>query len=180
MSFTSQQAKQPLGHSSGSNSSASPSRTFSASTGSVLPNKTRIRWTPDLHEKFVECANRLGGAESKCQLISSPIRDSVKTDEKLGKSFHFVNNIRFFVDRGDSKGYSEAHGLRRVDHIPHKEPSAGLHLFKETSWCTWHSEVGFFIWIVDWFWLRILFSIFRSIGLQNTFRTLQKVEIMIS
>jgi SHAQKYF class myb-like DNA-binding protein len=26
-------------------------------------NKTRIRWTQDLHEKFVECVNRLGGAD---------------------------------------------------------------------------------------------------------------------
>ncbi|KDP24610.1 hypothetical protein JCGZ_25526 [Jatropha curcas] len=32
-------------------------------TGAVLSSKTRIRWTQDLHEKFVECVNRLGGAE---------------------------------------------------------------------------------------------------------------------
>lgn len=36
-----------------------------ASPGAVLPNKTRIRWTQDLHEKFVGCVNYLGGAESK-------------------------------------------------------------------------------------------------------------------
>ncbi|XP_072970547.1 myb family transcription factor RLI1-like isoform X2 [Typha angustifolia] len=34
-----------------------------ASSGSLVPNKTRIRWTPDLHERFVECVNHLGGAE---------------------------------------------------------------------------------------------------------------------
>lgn len=28
-----------------------------------VPSKTRIRWTQDLHEKFVESVNRLGGAE---------------------------------------------------------------------------------------------------------------------
>ncbi|URD99937.1 Myb-like DNA-binding domain [Musa troglodytarum] len=35
----------------------------STAPGTALCNKTRIRWTQDLHERFVECANRLGGAE---------------------------------------------------------------------------------------------------------------------
>ena len=30
------------------------------------PRKTRIRWTEDLHERFVECVNQLGGADSTC------------------------------------------------------------------------------------------------------------------
>ncbi|KEH41693.1 putative transcription factor MYB-HB-like family [Medicago truncatula] len=34
-----------------------------ACNGSSVSSKTRIRWTQDLHEKFVECVNRLGGAE---------------------------------------------------------------------------------------------------------------------
>ncbi|CAL0311055.1 unnamed protein product [Lupinus luteus] len=33
------------------------------SNGTIVASKTRIRWTQDLHEKFVECVNRLGGAE---------------------------------------------------------------------------------------------------------------------
>ncbi|KAK7259508.1 hypothetical protein RIF29_25116 [Crotalaria pallida] len=43
---------------SGSTNSGNP-----ASNGTVVTSKTRIRWTQDLHEKFVECVNRLGGAE---------------------------------------------------------------------------------------------------------------------
>ncbi|CAJ1967462.1 unnamed protein product [Sphenostylis stenocarpa] len=35
----------------------------STSNGPVVSSKTRIRWTQELHEKFVECVNRLGGAE---------------------------------------------------------------------------------------------------------------------
>ncbi|XP_047148101.1 myb family transcription factor PHL5-like isoform X2 [Vigna umbellata] len=35
----------------------------SSSNGPVVSSKTRIRWTQELHEKFVECVNRLGGAE---------------------------------------------------------------------------------------------------------------------
>jgi hypothetical protein len=34
------------------------------SSSSVVPSKTRIRWTQDLHERFVQCVNHLGGAES--------------------------------------------------------------------------------------------------------------------
>lgn len=34
-------------------------------TTCVASNKTRIRWTRDLHKRFVESVNRLGGAESE-------------------------------------------------------------------------------------------------------------------
>ncbi|OMO63061.1 hypothetical protein CCACVL1_22503 [Corchorus capsularis] len=50
-------------------SSNYPSGNFSVSSGNpvpsgaVLASKTRIRWTQDLHDKFVECVKRLGGAE---------------------------------------------------------------------------------------------------------------------
>ncbi|CAI9769678.1 unnamed protein product [Fraxinus pennsylvanica] len=29
----------------------------------ILRNRTRIRWTQDLHKKFIDCVNRLGGAK---------------------------------------------------------------------------------------------------------------------
>ncbi|KAK4346039.1 hypothetical protein RND71_036215 [Anisodus tanguticus] len=32
-------------------------------SGGSLSSKTRIRWTQDLHDRFVECVNRLGGAD---------------------------------------------------------------------------------------------------------------------
>ncbi|GFS37460.1 myb-like HTH transcriptional regulator family protein [Actinidia rufa] len=32
-------------------------------SGAALASKTRIRWTQDLHDRFVECVNRLGGPE---------------------------------------------------------------------------------------------------------------------
>ncbi|XP_004493572.1 uncharacterized protein [Cicer arietinum] len=34
-----------------------------SSNENVVSSKTRIRWTKDLHEKFVKCVNLLGGAE---------------------------------------------------------------------------------------------------------------------
>lgn len=42
---------------------AVPITSYSPNSGISVPSKTRIRWTPDLHEKFVECVNCLGGAE---------------------------------------------------------------------------------------------------------------------
>lgn len=37
----------------------------SVPSGTVQSSKTRIRWTQDLHDQFVECVNHLGGADSK-------------------------------------------------------------------------------------------------------------------
>ncbi|XP_066349103.1 myb family transcription factor RLI1-like isoform X2 [Miscanthus floridulus] len=34
-----------------------------AAPGQGAPSKTRIRWTQDLHERFVDCVNQLGGAD---------------------------------------------------------------------------------------------------------------------
>lgn len=60
VSSFSQQAKQ-----SPRTSSTTVSATYgdSPSTSPSLSSKTRIRWNQDLHEKFVECVNRLGGAD---------------------------------------------------------------------------------------------------------------------
>ncbi|KAI7736738.1 hypothetical protein M8C21_009854, partial [Ambrosia artemisiifolia] len=49
-----------FGHSTQNSSQVSANNT---NHGSVVPSKTRIRWTQDLHDRFVECVNCLGGAE---------------------------------------------------------------------------------------------------------------------
>ena len=36
-----------------------------AAPGQSAPSKTWIRWTQDLHERFVDCVNQLGGADSE-------------------------------------------------------------------------------------------------------------------
>ncbi|KAJ0233814.1 Myb family transcription factor PHL5 [Hirschfeldia incana] len=58
------------------------STSFSTHGGSTAPNcgtvgnKTRIRWTQDLHEKFVECVNRLGGADKATPKAILKLMDS--------------------------------------------------------------------------------------------------------
>lgn len=66
LSFSSQLEKQPSNFPSAN----------AMSTGSILSNKTRIRWTQDLHEKFVECVNRLGGAEKATPKAILKLMDS--------------------------------------------------------------------------------------------------------
>jgi hypothetical protein len=36
-----------------------------ASAGDAASVKTRLRWTPELHEKFVDAVAQLGGSERK-------------------------------------------------------------------------------------------------------------------
>ena len=43
---------------------------MASNSGAVIGNKTRIRWTQDLHDKFVECVNLLGGADSKLEALT--------------------------------------------------------------------------------------------------------------
>ncbi|KAF0890983.1 hypothetical protein E2562_005092 [Oryza meyeriana var. granulata] len=40
-----------------------PTGNLTGSAGAGAPSKTRIRWTQDLHERFVDCVNQLGGAD---------------------------------------------------------------------------------------------------------------------
>ncbi|KAI4348763.1 hypothetical protein L6164_009445 [Bauhinia variegata] len=54
-----------------SNASGKP-----ASNGSIVSSKTRIRWTQALHDKFVECVNRLGGAEKATPKAILKLMDS--------------------------------------------------------------------------------------------------------
>lgn len=90
----------------------------------ILPNKTRIRWSQDLHEKFVESVNRLGGAESK---YTDDLMSYRKSDLFVGSIFsnEYVGS-ELANCRGNSKGYFEADEFKRFDDLSCQEPFAGI------------------------------------------------------
>ncbi|KAJ4883329.1 myb-like HTH transcriptional regulator family protein [Raphanus sativus] len=49
---------------------------MASNSGAVIGNKTRIRWTQDLHDKFVECVNLLGGADKATPKAILKLMDS--------------------------------------------------------------------------------------------------------
>ncbi|KAL0359447.1 UNVERIFIED_CONTAM: Myb family transcription factor PHL5 [Sesamum angustifolium] len=55
----------------------------SASPAAVPSSKTRIRWTQDLHDRFVECVNRLGGPDRKSDKKNST-NNAAQIDIKTG------------------------------------------------------------------------------------------------
>ncbi|XP_031739568.1 myb family transcription factor PHL5 isoform X2 [Cucumis sativus] len=56
--------------------SIGPGSSSSSFSGNGFTTKTRIRWTQDLHEKFVDCVNRLGGAEKATPKAILKLMDS--------------------------------------------------------------------------------------------------------
>lgn len=79
---------------------ASPSLTFHNSASSGVfhkPSKTRIRWNEDLHDRFLECVNRLGGADSKWILNSISLQN---------RSFLLLTVITFVFQRLRRSKYS--------------------------------------------------------------------------
>jgi hypothetical protein len=50
--------------------SPGPSSATAAAAAAAAAVKTRLRWTPELHEKFVTAVSQLGGADRKFSITS--------------------------------------------------------------------------------------------------------------
>ncbi|KAL7185694.1 hypothetical protein ACSBR2_027618 [Camellia fascicularis] len=70
----------------------------SGNSGSTISSKTRIRWTQDLHDRFVECVNHLGGAEKATPKAILKLMDS----EGL-TIFHKYRIAKYMPDSAEGK-----------------------------------------------------------------------------
>ena len=60
------QAPEPRGSSAGGASTNSAGSPSGGSGGGGSAAKQRLRWTPELHERFVDAVTQLGGPDSAC------------------------------------------------------------------------------------------------------------------
>ena len=94
----------------------------SGDSGLVLSTdaKPRLKWTPDLHARFIEAVNQLGGADS--EYTHPPLDKQVLWNIE----FEFTNaKYNLFYCRGNSKNGYETHGDSGAYLISSEEPSAG-------------------------------------------------------
>lgn len=87
----------------------------SCGIGGIL--KQRLRWTPELHKRFVEAVEELGGAESECFCI---VRSLVAN---VAEYCHNVSLIS--LCRGDSEVRAQFDGCTWSSIVSCEEPLAG-------------------------------------------------------
>ncbi|XP_047326029.1 myb family transcription factor PHL5-like [Impatiens glandulifera] len=97
----------------------------SVSPGTVLPSKTRIRWTQELHDRFVDCVNHLGGADK-----ATPKAILVLMESKGLTIFHVKSHLqKYRMARhipGSAEGKSEK--KTRTNEIPQIDIQTGMQI----------------------------------------------------
>lgn len=115
-----------------------------SSSGTASCNKPRLRWTPELHERFVDAVNKLEGPESR---VITLVHWEEFDLEKIKPSFYVLFDTSC---RGNSQGCSEAYEGRGLDHLSYKEPLTG-------------ALVKFFWSIVKLFHIKSLFIMVKTL-----------------
>ncbi|KAK4768785.1 hypothetical protein SAY86_026935 [Trapa natans] len=84
--------------------------------------KPRLKWTTDLHERFVEAVSHLGGADSKYKSEENDVK-VVEFSWKTIRGDMADNLIVHFYCRGYTKNSNEANGDSRTNSLSFEEPS---------------------------------------------------------
>jgi SHAQKYF class myb-like DNA-binding protein len=80
--------------------------------------KPRLKWTPDLHERFIEAVNQLGGADSEYT------KKVEKSNNKYNSEFSILKRCSLYF-RGHSKNSYETYGNSWTYLVSPKESSSG-------------------------------------------------------
>ena len=90
--------------------------------------KPRLKWTPELHQRFIEAINQLGGAESEysTSLVTLLFLRLYYIDHILGLMYFFSNCA---CGRSNSKESFEGDGDSGTHFVPPQEPFTGISLF---------------------------------------------------
>ncbi|KAL7235946.1 hypothetical protein ACSBR1_019262 [Camellia fascicularis] len=103
-------------------------------SGSAISSKTRIRWTQDLHDHFVECVNHLGGAEKATPKAILKLMDS----EGLTIIFHVKSHLqkyriaKYMPDSAEGNGTDMGHVDATIFSI-HQKVILGADVLYDTS-----------------------------------------------
>ncbi|XP_052175799.1 protein PHOSPHATE STARVATION RESPONSE 1-like isoform X2 [Diospyros lotus] len=97
----------------------------SINSGAAISSKTRIRWTQELHDRFVECVNRLGGADK-----ATPKQIQKLMDKEGLTIFHIKSHLQKYRIAKHMPEHAEGRSEKRTSltDVAQIEMKAGMQI----------------------------------------------------